>query len=113
MWFPQKWFQSPLIPLRDPVCSAQTVEPDVQDGPNCRTSVVGPRPCDQASLRWFLQGCPGVGWHALRKEVLLPILVLRVPRKSLCVRLQNVVWSLKGQGKCGKTALRSREFHYD
>lgn len=114
VWFPQKRFRSPLIPLsRDPVCRAQTVELFVQDGPACRTSVLRPHPRGQASLAWFRQACPGVGWHFLRKDGLLPVLVRRVPRKSVCLRFQNAVWSVKGQGKCGKVVLRSHEFHHD
>lgn len=50
--------------------------------PDYRASVTGLQPGDQAGPGWFLQACPGVGQHVLRKEVLPPILVLRAPQEK-------------------------------
>lgn len=81
MWFPQRGVPAPPSPL------SRDEELEVHGGPDCRASVVGLYADDHAGPRWFLQACPGIGQHVLKKKVLLRPLILKALRRSLCLRL--------------------------
>lgn len=77
----QEGVQAPPRPL------SRDEELEVHGRSDCRASVVGLCTDDHTGPRWFLQACPGIGQHVLKKKVLLPPRILKDLRRRLCPRL--------------------------